>query len=79
MTGHDLYGKLVSLGVTRGAWSRWHRRRDIDHVGDFAFIVQRDGDHVVEADGGLSRHFDGAGEHNIWMAEDAVDSESQAS
>jgi len=48
----------------------------VDDVADFTFVVERDGDHVMEAYVGVAGDFDGASEDDVRMAEDAVDAEA---
>ncbi len=48
----------------------------VDDIVDLAFVVEGDGDHVVEADVGGDGNLDGAGEDDVGMAEDAVDAEA---
>ena len=48
----------------------------VDDVADLAKTAEGDGDHVVEADVWFGGDFDGAGEHDIGMPEDAVDAEA---
>ena len=48
----------------------------VDDVADFAELAEGDGDHVVEADVWIGGNFDGAGEHDVWFFEDAVDAEA---
>ena len=48
----------------------------VDDVGDFAEVVEGDGDHVMEADAGRDGDFNGARQRDVGMAENAVDAES---
>src|SRR5208283_3043439 len=48
----------------------------VDDVGDFSQIVERDRDHVMKANAGNARHFNGAGELDVGMAEDRVNAEA---
>lgn len=50
--------------------------RVVDDVADFAFVVEGDGDHVVKADFGVHGDLNSAGEDDVGMAEDAINTEA---
>src|SRR6185503_10609050 len=71
-----------------GLWKRGDFRRDamrrqgggaanvVNHIGNFTFVVEGYGDHVVKTHAGALGNFDGAGKNHLGVAEHAVDSQA---
>src|ERR1700735_2744306 len=50
--------------------------RVVNDIADFAFVIECDSDHVMEANVGIDGDFDRASKQDVRMAKDAVDAEA---
>ena len=50
--------------------------RVVNDIADFAFVIECDSDHVMEANVGIDGDFDRASKQDVRMAKDAVDAET---